>query len=58
VVGERGGRDDQFRGVLLVSSGLNDPTVAVAAEGFEEIPASSVVTVSRDLRVDVTSLAT
>lgn len=55
VTGERGGRDEQFRGVLLVSSGAKDGNPG--AEGFEEIPASSVVAVTRDLRVDVHSLS-
>lgn len=51
VTGERGGKDETFRGVLLVSGG------AIEADGFEEIPPSSVVTVTRDLRVDVHPLA-
>lgn len=51
VTGERGGKDDTFRGVLLVSGGI------VEADGFEEIPPSSIVTVTRDLRVDVHPLA-
>jgi len=54
VTGERGGRDEQFRGVLLVSSSGAEP--GPGAEGFEEIPPMSVVAVSRDLRVDVHSL--
>lgn len=55
VMAERGGRDEQFRGVLLVSSlaGADAPE----GDGFEEIPAGSVVTVTRDLRVDVGPLA-
>ena len=55
VAGERGGRDEQFRGVLMVSSSGGDP--APGAEGFEEIPGQSVVAVTRDLRVDVHALA-
>ena len=57
VLGERGGRDEQFRGVLLVSSGAGDPGLNGSSDGFEEIPESSVVSVSRDLRVDVSPLA-
>jgi hypothetical protein len=47
---DRGHRDDSFRG-LLITSAL--PT----GEGAEEVPAGSVVAVSRDLRVDITTLA-
>lgn len=47
VPGERTERDEQFRGVLFVSGGT------VEGDGFEEIPARSIVTVSRDLRVEV-----
>jgi glutamine amidotransferase len=50
VLGERGGRDEQFRGVLFVSG--QSPN----ADGFEEIPPGSAVMVSRDLRVDVTPI--
>jgi hypothetical protein len=53
VTGERGGRDEQFRGVLLVSA---PPGGSPGAEGFEEIPDHSVVAVTRDLRVDVHGL--
>jgi predicted glutamine amidotransferase len=47
IAAERGGRDETFRGVLLVSGDF------AGSDGFEEIPASSAVTVTRDLRVDV-----
>jgi hypothetical protein len=50
VLDDRGHRDDSFRG-LLVTSGL--PT----GEGAEEVPAGSVLAVSRDLRVDIAPLA-
>jgi glutamine amidotransferase len=53
VSNERGGRDETFRGVLLVSSGAD---ATPGAEGFEEIPPRSVVAVTRDLRVDVHAL--
>jgi len=51
VIGERGGRDETFRGVLLVSGG------SIEGDGFEDVPPSSVVTVTRDLRVEITPLA-
>jgi glutamine amidotransferase len=54
VTGERGGRDETFRGVLLVSASARNGSPG--AEGFEEIPDHSVVAVTRDLRVDVHSL--
>jgi len=55
VINDRGERDAGFRGVLFVSG--EDHAAAPTADGFEEIPAASAVTVSRDLRVDVTQLA-
>ncbi len=48
---ERGQRDDSFRGVLIVT-GSHLPV-----EGAEEVPVGSVVSVSRDLRVDITPLS-
>lgn len=51
VTNERGQRDDSFRGVLIVAS--DRPP----ADGAEEVPTGSVVSVSRDLRVDITALA-
>ncbi len=51
---DRGDRDQAFKGVLLVSSSRSD---AEPGEGFEEIPTGSVVSVTRDLRVDVLPLA-
>ncbi len=50
VLDDRGHRDDSFRGVL-VTSGLPP------GDGAEEVPAGSVVAVSRDLRVDISSLS-
>lgn len=47
---DRGHRDESFRGVLI-TSGLP------AGEGAEEVPAGSVLSVSRDLRVDISPLA-
>ncbi|MCE9580640.1 MAG: hypothetical protein K8W52_46395 [Deltaproteobacteria bacterium] len=47
IQGEKTARDEAFRGVLLVSR------AASLAEGFEEVPAGSVVMVARDLRVDI-----
>jgi hypothetical protein len=55
VLAERGGKDEQFRGVLFVTG--EEAAAHASGDGFEEIPAQSVVTVSRDLRVDVGSLA-
>lgn len=51
VSNERGQRDDTFRGVLVTSG------PGPASDGAEEVPAGSVVSVSRDLRVEITSLA-
>jgi len=55
VTTDRGDRDASFRGVLFVSGHEGDP--APAGDGFEEIPPTSVATVSRDLRVDIGPLA-
>jgi glutamine amidotransferase len=52
VAGERTARDENFRGVLLLSADGPHP-----GEGFEEIPVGSAVMVSRDLRVDIAPLA-
>lgn len=52
IAGEKTARDEAFRGVLLVSRR------ASLAEGFEEIPAGTVVTVARDLRVDLAAIPT
>ncbi len=51
VTGERGERDDSFRGVLLVSGGDGDPR-----DGFEDVPAQRAVLVSRDLSVQLADL--
>lgn len=47
IADEKTARDEQFRGVLLVSRATSP------GAGFEEIPAGAVVTVARDLRVDI-----
>jgi glutamine amidotransferase len=52
VTGERGERDDTFRGVLLVSGGDGDPR-----DGFEDVPAQRAVLVTRDLQVSLADLA-
>ncbi len=49
VLDDRGHRDDSFRGVLITSG-------FPPGEGAEEVPAGSVVAVSRDLRVDISPL--
>lgn len=51
VTGDRGERDD-FRGVLLLSGGDGDPR-----DGFEDLPASHSVLISRDLKVTIADLA-
>jgi hypothetical protein len=51
VQNDRGQRDDSFRGVLVLAA--DRPP----GDGAEEVPAGSVVSVSRDLRVDITPLA-
>lgn len=51
VAGERGERDDSFRGVLLVSGGDGDPK-----DGFEDVPPSTAVLISRELQVSFADL--
>jgi predicted glutamine amidotransferase len=51
VTGERGERDESFRGVLLVSGGDGDPR-----DGFEDVPAHRAVLISRDLQVTFADL--
>src|SRR5262249_4460570 len=51
VTGERGERDDSFRGVLLVSGGDGDPR-----DGFEDVPAQRAVLIQRDLSVQLSDL--
>lgn len=51
VFDDRGARDDSFRGVLVLS------TSQPPGDGAEEVPPGSVVTISRDLRVDIAALA-
>ena len=51
VMGERGERDESFRGVILVSGGDGDPR-----DGFEDVPAQRAVLVSRDLQVSLADL--
>ena len=52
VTGERGERDESFRGILLVSGGDGDPR-----EGFEDSAAQRAVLVTRDLQVQLADLA-
>jgi len=52
VTGERGERDESFRGFLLVSGGDGDPK-----DGFEDVPAERAVLISRDLQVSFADLA-
>ncbi|MDX2094316.1 MAG: hypothetical protein SFX73_41180 [Kofleriaceae bacterium] len=52
VQGERGERDDSFRGVLFVSGGDGD-----AKDGFEDVPPSRAVMISRDLQVSFADLS-
>jgi len=52
VTGERGERDDSFRGVLVVSGGDGD-----ARDGFEDVPAQRAVLVTGDLQVSRADLA-
>lgn len=52
VTGERGERDESFRGVLVVSGGDGDPR-----DGFEDVPAQRAVLVTRDLQVSLADLA-
>lgn len=51
VTGDRGERED-FRGVILVSGGDGDPH-----DGFEDVPPSHSVLISRDLKVTFADLA-
>ncbi len=51
VTGDRGERED-FRGVILVSGGDGDPH-----DGFEDVPASHSVLISRDLKVTFADLS-
>lgn len=51
VTGERGERDDSFRGYLLVSGGDGDPK-----EGFEDVPPLQAVMIGRDLSVSFADL--
>lgn len=50
VAAPRSGRDDSFRGVIVVSAPANP------GEGFEEIPRQAAVRVSRDVHTDVALL--
>jgi hypothetical protein len=52
VNGERGERDESFRGVLAISGGDGDPR-----DGFEDIPAQRAVLVTRDLQVALADLS-
>jgi hypothetical protein len=52
VTGERGERDESFRGFLLVSGGDVDPK-----DGFEDVPPHRSVLISRDLQVSFADLA-
>ena len=52
VTGERGERDESFRGFLLVSGGDGD-----AKDGFEDVPPQRSVLISRDLQVSFADLA-
>ena len=52
VTGERGERDESFRGFLLVSGGDGDPK-----DGFEDVPPQRAVLISRDLQVAFADLA-
>jgi glutamine amidotransferase len=50
--GERGERDESFRGFLLVSGGDGEPK-----DGFEDVPPQRAVLISRDLQVSFADLA-
>jgi glutamine amidotransferase len=52
VTGERGERDESFRGFLLLSGGDGDPK-----DGFEDVPGDRAVLISRDLHVAFADLA-
>ena len=51
VTSDKGDRDESFRGVLLVSGGDGDPR-----DGFEDVPATRAVLVTRDLQVQLADL--
>ncbi len=51
VTGERGERDDSFRGVLLLSGGDGE-----AKDGFEDVPPHTAVLISRELQVSFAEL--
>lgn len=51
VTGERGERDESFRGFLLVSGGDGDPK-----DGFEDVPPNRSVLISRDLQLSFADL--
>ncbi len=50
--GERGERDDSFRGVLFISGGDGD-----TKDGFEDVPPHKAVLISRELQVSFADLA-
>jgi hypothetical protein len=52
ITGERGERDESFRGYLLVSGGDGDPK-----DGFEDVPRERAVLISRDLQLSFADLA-
>lgn len=52
VTGERGERDESFRGFLLIAGGDGDPK-----DGFEDVPPDRAVLISRDLQVSFADLA-
>ncbi|MBA3460270.1 MAG: hypothetical protein H0T46_09945 [Deltaproteobacteria bacterium] len=52
VTGERGERDDSFRGYLALSGGDGDPK-----DGFEDVPPQTAVLITRELQVSFADLA-
>lgn len=52
VTGERGERDESFRGFLMLSGGDGD-----AKDGFEDVPLERAVLISRDLQIAFADLA-
>jgi len=52
VAGERGERDDSFRGYLAISGGDGDPK-----DGFEDVPPQRAVLITRELQVSFADLA-
>lgn len=52
VPGERGERDESFRGFLMVSGGDGD-----SKDGFEDVPPQRAVLISRDLQLSFADLA-